>query len=106
MELSDTQKDEVAAWFAAGASLDDIVVYDSYSTYKWIKGGYQGEPTFTRTRKFLKDLEPDDMVLLGAINIFNLYFYSFPTLQSSHKITVTIVTDNGTTYEMERDVFF
>lgn len=90
----------------AGTPLDDIIVFNTYTPYPWIKGGYQGEPVFNRIKKYLKDLTEDDMKLLCALNLCQLVFSTAPTLSSSHRMTVTVVTDDGVTHSFEREVYF
>ena len=90
----------------AGTPLDDIIAYDAYSPYPWIKEGYKGDPTFTHCLKYVKDLEPDDMKLLGCYNLFNLYFMTYPRYFTQLVFTITVATDDGMTYEIGKEVHF
>ena len=82
----------------AGSSLADVVVYNAVSPYRWIKGGYQGDPVFSRTRNYLSLVTGEDMTLLCAYNLFYLTFFKEPTSFSRHIFTVTVVTDDGMEY--------
>jgi hypothetical protein len=90
----------------AGSSLKDIIVFDGYSPYRWIKSGYSGEPYFTHTRTTADKVVEDDLKLLCAIQLFTLRFSTIPTNSSAHTLTITLVTDDGKSHVYERQVFF
>ncbi len=90
----------------AGTSLKDILVYDSFTPYRWIKGGYQGQPTFQHVKVLASEVQPDDMKLLPAIQLFALKFFDFPLGNSHHNLTVTVVTDDGVSHEFDLEVYF
>ena len=90
----------------AGTPLNDIIAYNTYTPYPWIKGGYAGGPVFTRVRKLLDDVNEDDMKLLCAFNLCQLTFMSFPTASSFHNMSITVVTDDGRTHSFKKEVFF
>ncbi len=116
--VSDADFDET---HSAGTSLADILEFESESYYPYLKNGYnRGQSNRinppTRIIKPLSELTIDDMVMLGQ-SVPNLVMYpsyelviayldwlSEPTLSKTHNITVTMISDDGRTFEKTIEV--
>ncbi len=115
--VSDADFDET---HSAGASLSDILRFESESLYPFVSGGYEGAEfgenynrgEYTRINKPLSELTIDDMKMLGKDThpnlladryygpyIAYLFWLSEPTLSKTHNITVTMISDDGRTFE-------
>ncbi|MBR5056256.1 MAG: hypothetical protein IKX03_03560 [Bacteroidales bacterium] len=90
----------------AGTPLNDIIVYDAYSPYRWIKSGYDGDPYFYHARVLLSGVAPEDMTQLCALSMFTLSFWKFPDFGYEQTLTITVTTDDGVVHEFEKEVYF
>jgi len=113
----------------AGAPLNDLAVFESCTPYDYIAGrrdirqrnvaGVDSlrylQPSdydlYVKTyyRKPVSDLQPDDLVLLGGkSNGFCgfLEFVSLPALESAHRITVIMETDEGRIFTASKTMRF
>ena len=113
------------AGHAAGTDLGDIVHYVYFSPKKYIDSGYIDEfdwatadglaGRFYATQasrfeypieKLVSELTPDDLILLGVHSLGGLQFETNPTLSPTHRLTVTMTTDDGRELSASIDLEF
>ena len=101
----------------AGASLNDIVLFTTFSPYQFIKNGYTGKE-FVKNKKTLDQYTQDDFKLIFCVAeapIYNdldkdnygcLTFTMEPAKNKHHTLTVTIKDDYGRTFTDSLTVTF
>ena len=101
----------------AGASLNDIVLFTTFSPYPFIKNGYTGKE-FVKNKKTLDQYTQDDFKLIfcvGSAPIYNeldednygcISFTTEPTANKEHTLTITIKDDYGRTFSDTTTVKF
>lgn len=93
----------------AGSSLLDIMNYSASSLTRWIRNGYRMssfvDDCFVLDKK-ADTLERDDLSLLCYFNLFQLEFTSVPSISRTHKLTLTLVYDDGTVKTLSAKVTF
>ena len=101
----------------AGASLNDIVLFTTFSPYQFIKNGYTGKE-FVKNKKTIDQYTQDDFKLIfcvGSAPIYNdldddnygcLSFTTEPTVNKEHTLTITIKDDYGRTFSDTTTVKF
>lgn len=99
-------KEDFDVGHPAGTSLKDVMVYDAYTSFPWIKGGYAGDPVFSHFRMMADLVTTDQTTLLSAINPFTLSFSQLPVLNSSIHLIITVVTDDGVIHVFEKEAHF
>ena len=109
----------------AGTDLGDIVRYAYFSPKKYIDSGYidefdwatadglAGELYATYASRFehpvekmVSELTPDDLILLGIYDLGFLQFETNPTFSQTHRLTVTMTTDDGRELSASKDLEF
>lgn len=101
----------------AGARLNDIVLFTTFSPYPFIKNGYTGKE-FVKNKKTLDQYTQDDFKLIFCVAEAPIYSYidednfgclSFttePTVNKEHTLTITIKDDYGRTFSDTTTVKF
>ena len=115
----------------AGSELGDVIRYASYSPKKYIDSGYteefdwvyseglaravyasdalaRGVPTALEhpAEKLVSELTPADLTLLSTKSLGAMQFERLPTLSQTHRLTVTMTTDDGTEISASIDMEF
>ena len=90
----------------AGTSLNDIILFTTFSPYSFIKNGYKGKE-FVKNKKTLDRYTQDDFKLIFCVaeapiysdldkdNYGCLTFTTEPTKNKEHTLTITIKDDYG-----------
>ncbi len=97
----------------AGESLGDVVLFISSTVKPFIDSGYRGRES-TRIEKYVSELSPDDLILLGGNStyiphgyIINYLMFNFqPTLSKTHTFTVTMTADDGRVFSDSIEMTF
>ncbi len=90
----------------AGSSLADIVNYEVFSIYPWIRDGYVSNKMAYQITKRLSTVKPDDMTMISIVTFIILRFAERPQEIGDYMFRFTLVTDDGLTYEIDQDVTF
>ena len=87
----------------AGTSLADIVDYKVISIYPWIRGGYDAssEKVFWITKP-LNTITQDDMTMIFILIFIKLSLKSAPNEKGDYPFCITLITDDGLTYEVNQ----
>ena len=101
----------------AGTSLNDIILFTTFSPYSFIKNGYKGKE-FVKNKKTLDRYTQDDFKLIFCVaeapiysdldkdNYGCLTFTTEPTKNKEHTLTITIKDDYGRIFTDSLTVVF
>ena len=131
ISISVVSDSDFDAEHAAGSELGDVIRYASYSPKKYIDSGYteefdwvyseglaravyasdalaHGVPTALEhpAEKLVSELTPADLTLLSTKSLGAMQFERLPTLSQTHRLTVTMTTDDGTELSASIDMDF
>jgi hypothetical protein len=94
----------------AGTDLGDIIIYANSSCKKFIDSGYtevdSGGNENHYSKKLVSEVMSDDLTLLIARSLGDLYFQTHPTLSQTHHLTVTMTTDDSKVFSASIDIDF